>query len=248
MVDGFFNIHPELVSAVPLCGTSDGSGIGAEILFGIHINHATTGRRGAGIITVADSAFGFFAVFPFHFGTYVLYRRQSTAQMCFAAFPAHQQRRGVWTEWDSFFIYGVINPFDFVSVFQGDICLIKRRFLATFSVMLVTFIGILPQLVVIITSFIKCGFTGFKRGFSIDSYLTIFNRLWTNIRSTFVFSTIAIVFTIILDMLISYIVAPQKGMVRSGSAFLWQMNSSVEESSISLGVSPMKAYAMVTPG
>lgn len=70
----------------------------------------------------------------------------------------------------------------------------------------------MPQIVVIVSSFIKCDFTGFKKGFSIDSYVTIFNRLWTNIRNTFVFSSVAIVFIIILGMLISYIVVRQKGL------------------------------------
>ena len=73
-----------------------------------------------------------------------------------------------------------------------------KRFLATFPVMLVTFIGILPQIVVIVSSFIKSDFTGFKKGFSLGSYITIFNRLWTNIRNTFVFSTIAIIVIIII--------------------------------------------------
>ena len=175
-----------------------------------------------------------------------------------------------------------------------------KRFLATFPVMLVTFIGILPQIVVIVSSFIKSDFTGFKKGFSLGSYITIFNRLWTNIRNTFVFSTIAIVFIIIIGMLISYIVVRQKGFagqlmdllimfpfvipgavlgislivafnkepviltstavimiiafvvrklpytVRSGSAFLQQMDPSVEEASISLGVSPMQTFVKVT--
>lgn len=175
-----------------------------------------------------------------------------------------------------------------------------KRFAVTAPVMLVTFIGILPQLVVLVSSFIKCDFTGFQKGFSLESYITIFNRLWTNIRNTFVFSTVAIIFIIIIGMLISYIVVRQRGVtaqlmdllimfpfvipgavlgislivafnkppvvltgtagiiiiayvvrkmpytVRSGSAFLQQMDKSVEEASISLGVSPMKTFAQVT--
>ena len=139
------------------------------------------------------------------------------------------------------------------------------------------------------SSVIKCDFTGFQKGVSLDSYATIFNRLWTNIRDTFVFSSIAIVFIIILGMLISYIVVRQKGLagqlmdllimfpfvipgavlgislivafnkepviltgtavimiiafvvrklpytVRSGSAFLQQLDPHVAEASISLG-------------
>ena len=175
-----------------------------------------------------------------------------------------------------------------------------KRFLISFPVVLVTFIGILPQIVVVVSSFIKSDFTGFQKGFSLDSYITIFNRLWTNIRNTYVFSTTAIIFIIILGMLISYIVVRQKGLagqimdllimfpfvipgavlgislivafnkepliltgtaaimiiafvvrklpytVRSGSAFLQQMDPSVEEASISLGVSPMKTFFKVT--
>ena len=175
-----------------------------------------------------------------------------------------------------------------------------KRFLATFPVALVTFIGILPQIVVIVTSFIKADFTGFVGGFSLDSYMTIFNRLGTNIKNTFLFSTIAIVFIIIIGMLISYIIVRQKGSagqimdmlimfpfvipgavlgislivafnkepviltgtaaimiiafvvrklpytVRSGSAFLQQMDPSVEEASINLGVSPMKTFFTLT--
>ena len=134
----------------------------------------------------------------------------------------------------------------------------------------------------------------------INDAIKIFNRLWTNIRNTFVFSTIAIIFIIIIGMLISYIVVRQKGFagqlmdllimfpfvipgavlgislivafnkepviltgtavimiiafvvrklpytVRSGSAFLQQMDPSVEEASISLGVSPMQTFIKVT--
>ncbi|MDO4268229.1 MAG: iron ABC transporter permease [Eubacteriales bacterium] len=174
------------------------------------------------------------------------------------------------------------------------------RFLATLPVCLVTFIGILPQLVVLVSSFVKSDFTGFQKGFSLQSYATIFNRLATNIRNTFTFSTIAILFIVIIGMLISYIVVRQKGWfaqvmdllimfpfvipgavlgislivafnrepviltgtaaimiiayvvrklpytVRSGSAFLQQMDPSVEEASINLGVSPMKTFFSVT--
>ena len=175
-----------------------------------------------------------------------------------------------------------------------------KRFLMTLPVCLVILVGILPQIVVVVTSFIKTDFTGFQKGFSLDSYTTIFNRLATNIRNTFTFSSVAIVFIVIIGMLISYIVVRQKGWfaqvmdllimfpfvipgavlgislivafnkqpliltgtpfimiiayivrklpytVRSGSAFLHQMDPSVEEASINLGVSPMKTFFKVT--
>lgn len=175
-----------------------------------------------------------------------------------------------------------------------------KRVVMTGFVMLVTFIGIMPQIVVVVSSFIKADFTGFVGGFSFDNYTTIIKRLGTNIRNTFVFSSIAIVIIILIGILISYIIIRQKGItaqlmdllimfpyvipgavlgislivafnkppviltgtagimiiafvvrklpytVRSGSAFLQQMDKSVEEASINLGVSPMKTFFMVT--
>lgn len=175
-----------------------------------------------------------------------------------------------------------------------------KRVIITLPILLVTFIGILPQIVVVVSSFIKTDFTGFIGGFSIDSYVTIAKRLGSNIRNTFVFSSIAIVLIIIIGMLISYVIVRKKGFiaqamdmlimfpyvipgavlgislivafnkkplmltgtafimiialvvrklpytVRSGSAFLLQMDKSVEEASINLGVSPMKTFFNVT--
>ncbi len=175
-----------------------------------------------------------------------------------------------------------------------------KRVLLTLPVVLVTLVGIMPQFVVLISSFIKTDFTGFIGGFSLDNYINVAQKLSTNIRNTFVFSTIAIIFIILIGMLISYIVVRQRGLagqsmdmlimfpyvipgavlgislivafnkppliltgtaaimiiafvirklpytVRSGSAFLQQMDPSVEEASINLGVSPMKTFFKVT--
>lgn len=174
------------------------------------------------------------------------------------------------------------------------------RFLASLPVILVTFIGILPQIVVTVSSFIQTDFSGFVGGFSLDNYINVGRKLSTNIRNTFVFSTIAIIFIILIGMFMSYIIVRQKGFtasamdllimfpyvipgavlgislivafnkppmiltgtgailiiayvvrklpytVRSGSAFLQQMDPSVEEASINLGVSPMKTFFHVT--
>jgi iron(III) transport system permease protein len=171
-----------------------------------------------------------------------------------------------------------------------------KRLLVTFPVALVAFIGLLPQLTVVISSFIRTDFTGFIGGFSLDNYQKILSRLSTNITNTYYFSSVAIIFIVILGMLISYILVRKRGKiaslmdllvmfpyvipgsvlgvclivafnrqpivltgtaaimiisyvvrklpytVRSGSAFLYQMDPSVEEASISLGVSPMKTF------
>ena len=175
-----------------------------------------------------------------------------------------------------------------------------KRFFVTLPVLLVTGIGIIPQIVVVVTSFMKTDFTGFIGGFSLNSYEIIANRLGTNIRNTYVFSTIAILIIVFLGILISYIIVRHRGKtgaildilimfpyvipgavlgislivafnkppllltgtaaimiaafvvrklpytVRSGSAFLQQMDPSIEEASINLGVSPMKTFFGLT--
>jgi iron(III) transport system permease protein len=181
-----------------------------------------------------------------------------------------------------------------VIVFHG-----WKRFLVTLPVVLVAFMGLLPQLTVVVSSFIQTDFTGFIGGFTLDNYQKILSRLATNITNTYYFSAVAIVFIVVFGMLISYILVRKRGKiasamdllvmfpyvipgsvlgvclivafnrqpivltgtaaimiisyvvrklpytVRSGSAFLYQMDASVEEASISLGVSPMKTFFTV---
>lgn len=88
-----------------------------------------------------------------------------------------------------------------------------KRFLVTLPVVMITFIGILPQIVVITSSFIATDFTGFIGGFSIESYQVILRRLSTNIINTFTFSSIAIIIIIIIGSLISYIIARKRGLI-----------------------------------
>jgi len=160
-------------------------------------------------------------------------------------------------------------------------------------------LGLLPQLTVVISSFIRTDFTGFIGGFTLENYEKILSRLKTNITNTYYFSAVAIVFIVIFGMLISYILVRKRGKVasimdllvmfpyvipgsvlgvclivafnrrpiiltgtaaimivsyvvrklpytvRSGSAFLYQMDVSVEEASVSLGISPMKTFFKV---
>ena len=174
-----------------------------------------------------------------------------------------------------------------------------NRFLVTLPVALVAFLGLLPQLTVVVSSFIQTDFTGFIGGFTLDNYQKILSRLATNITNTYYFSAVAIVFIVIFGMLISYILVRKRGKVasimdllvmfpyvipgsvlgvclivafnrkpiiltgtaaimiisyvvrklpytvRSGSAFRYQMDASVVEASISLGVAPMKTFFKV---
>lgn len=184
-----------------------------------------------------------------------------------------------------------------------------KRFLVTLPVAVVTLISFLPQVVVIFCSFVKTNYSNFvfSEGFTLEHYTELGRSLSTNIRNTFVFSTTAIVFILVLGILMSYVIVRRRGKtggaldmlmmapyvipgsvlglcyivafnnlgrtadgtvikltgtasiiiiamiirklpytVRSGSAFLMQMDPSVEEASINLGVSPMNTFLKVT--
>ncbi|MDO5444823.1 MAG: iron ABC transporter permease [Eubacteriales bacterium] len=175
-----------------------------------------------------------------------------------------------------------------------------KRFLASLPIYLIVFIAFLPQIVVVCQSFVERSFSGVVKGINLNNYRSIMSRLGGNIRNTYVFSLIAIVFIIIVGILVSYILVRKKGKVanfidllimfpyvipgsvlgiglivafnrkpivlvgtaaimiisyvirklpytvRSGTAFLYQLDPSVEEASINLGVSPMKTFFTVT--
>jgi iron(III) transport system permease protein len=175
-----------------------------------------------------------------------------------------------------------------------------KRILLTALCMLVAFIAFLPQVVVIITSFIKTNGPIFVQGFSLESYEKIFYKLSKNITNTFLFALIAIIIIIIFGMLLSYLVVKKKSKIssvldlllmfpyvipgavlgismlvafnkkplmlsgtaaimiiayvirkmpytiRSSSALLYQIDPSIEEASINLGVSPMKTFFKIT--
>ncbi len=175
-----------------------------------------------------------------------------------------------------------------------------KRILLTAICLLVSFIAFLPQIVVVITSFIKTSGPIFVNGFGLDSYQKIFYKLSKNILNTFTFSIIAIIIIIVFGMLLSYIVVKKKSKItglldvmimfpyvipgavlgismlvafnkpplllsgtaaimviayvirkmpytiRSSSALLYQIEPSIEEASINLGVSPMRTFFKIT--
>ncbi len=175
-----------------------------------------------------------------------------------------------------------------------------KRFAVSLPIYIVAFLAFLPQIVVVCQSFVERSFSGMVKGINLNNYAAILSRLGRNIRNTYVFSFIAIVFIVLLGILVSYVLVRKKGKVggiidtlimfpyvipgsvlgiglivafnrkplilvgtsaimiisyvvrklpytvRSGSAFLYQMDPSVEEASINLGVSPMKTFFTVT--
>lgn len=177
---------------------------------------------------------------------------------------------------------------------------LPKRILLTSICLIVAMVAFLPQIVVVITSFIKTSGPIFVKGFSLGSYEKIFYKLSKNIINTFSFSIIAIIIIIVFGMLLSYLVVKRKGKItglldtmimfpyvipgavlgismlvafnkqplllsgtpailiiayvirkmpytiRSGSAILYQIEPSIEEASINLGVSPMKTFFKIT--
>ena len=175
-----------------------------------------------------------------------------------------------------------------------------KRFAASLPVYLVAIVAFMPQVVVVVMSFIQRSFSGVMQGINLENYKVIAKRLSTNITNTYLFSVAAIVFIVLIGMLAAYIIVRKRGKVgqlidliimfpyvipgsvlgiglivafnrqpmvltgtavimvisyvirklpytvRSGSAFLYQMDPSIEEASINLGVSPMRTFFKVT--
>ena len=175
-----------------------------------------------------------------------------------------------------------------------------RRFLVTLPVFLISFISFLPQIVVCASSFQHTNYSSFTGGFTFENYSNLGTRLWSSLRNTFTYSSIAMVFIVLIGILMSYAIVRKKGKtgglldmllmapyvipgsvlglcyivtfnqkpliltgtaaiiiisyvirklpytVRSASAFLMQMDPSVEEASINLGVAPMRTFWKVT--
>ena len=71
-------------------------------------------------------------------------------------------------------------------------------------------LSMIPQLVVIYTSFLKTSGAIFVDGYSLDSYRTIFDSLGTAISNTYLFSTTAMIAIIFLGMTIAYLTTRKK--------------------------------------
>lgn len=71
-------------------------------------------------------------------------------------------------------------------------------------------LSMIPQLVVIYTSFLKTSGSIFVDGYLLDSYRTIFDSLGTAISNTYLFSTTAMIAIIFLGMTIAYLTTRKK--------------------------------------
>lgn len=175
-----------------------------------------------------------------------------------------------------------------------------KRFFATLFCAIVVFISILPQVIVVVSSFLETKGPIFYPKFSLNNYKTIMFKVPRSIFNTFAYSLIAIIIMVLGGMLISYILVRKKSKitalldifimlpyvipgtvlgialiisfnkkpliltgtwiilvisfvlrklpytVRSSVAILHQMDKSVEEASINLGVPPLKTFFKIT--
>lgn len=174
------------------------------------------------------------------------------------------------------------------------------RFFASAFCFICVFLAMLPQITVLVTSFVKTSGPIFVKGFSFDSYRSIFYKLGRNIRNTFTFSFIAIIIMIVVGMVLSYCIVRKRNKltasidlfimlpyvipgavlgitllgafnkppimisgtvtimiisyvirklpytIRSSTGILYQIDPSIDEASISLGVSPIKTFFKIT--
>lgn len=175
-----------------------------------------------------------------------------------------------------------------------------KRLMATAFVGIVAFLGILPQITVVVTSFVKMNGPMFVRGFSLNSYRVAMTKMSRNIVNTFSYATIALIIMVVLGMLLSYIIVRGKSRLsgfldfimmfpyvipgsvlgislivafnkrpllltgtaaimiiafvirklpytlRSSIGILYQIDTSVEEASVSLGYSQGETFLYIT--
>lgn len=80
---------------------------------------------------------------------------------------------------------------------------------------LIVFLSIIPQITVIYTSFLRTNRAVFVKGFSFDSYITIFSSLGTSIKNTYLYGLITIFIIVIVGMFIAYISIRRKNILTS---------------------------------
>lgn len=175
-----------------------------------------------------------------------------------------------------------------------------KKLAATILVFTVSFLSVLPQITVMLQSFLKTKGPMFVKGLSLDSYRAVANKLGGAITNTFIMAFIALIIIVLLSLVGAYLIVRRKSFgsnlidmllmfpyvipgavlgicltvafnqkpmmltgtmwiiiisfvirklpytMRSSVGILYQIDNSVEEASISLGVPPMKTFFKTT--
>jgi len=78
------------------------------------------------------------------------------------------------------------------------------------GIYVLVFVSMIPQFTVMYTSFLKTKGQIFVPGFSLDSYITVFENMSVAITNTYIYSFIAILLIVFFGMLIAYITTRRK--------------------------------------
>lgn len=90
-----------------------------------------------------------------------------------------------------------------------------KGILAHVAIYIVVFLAIIPQLTVVVTSFLETKGTRFLASLSLDSYRSVFRTLWQSVANTYIFGLIAISIIVLLGMFIAYISIRKKNLLTS---------------------------------
>ncbi len=90
-----------------------------------------------------------------------------------------------------------------------------KKFLATAFCYIVVFLAMIQQIVVITTSFMKTRGPIFLKEFSLENYTLVLNRLSLNIRNTFLYAVIALIFMVVVGILVAYIIVRRRSKFNS---------------------------------
>lgn len=87
--------------------------------------------------------------------------------------------------------------------------------LAYVAIYFIVFLAIIPQITVIVTSFLGTRGSRFIATFSLESYRLVMRSLWKSITNTYLFGFAAIIIIILLGMFIAYISTRKKNALTS---------------------------------
>ncbi|WP_314584869.1 iron ABC transporter permease [Paenibacillus terrigena] len=90
-----------------------------------------------------------------------------------------------------------------------------RGILSHIAIYFIVFLAILPQLTVVVTSFLETKGSRFLAAFSLESYKSVFRTLGQSISNTYIFGLIAISIIVLLGMFIAYLSIRKKNLLTS---------------------------------
>ncbi|NOU98899.1 ABC transporter permease subunit [Paenibacillus sp. LMG 31457] len=83
------------------------------------------------------------------------------------------------------------------------------------AIYLVVFLAMIPQLTVVVTSFMETKGSRFLAGLSLESYRTVFRGLWHSVANTYLYGLVAIAIIVLLGMFIAYMSTRKKNLLTS---------------------------------